>query len=872
MKAGVRNKTRKLWWLLLTSLTAGNIYAQQPTAATATGRQKININREWKFTIGDIEGAQKEQYIDSSWSNVHLPHNFSIPYFQSAKWYTGYGWYRKHIKVPPQWKAKHIFLEFEGAFREAEIYINGQLVGTHNGGYTGFSLDITPQLKTGDNVLAVRLNNQWNARLAPRNGDHNFTGGIYRDVYLVVTNEAHVTWYGTSVTTPNLSKASGKVAIQTEVKNETAQSKSYTLKTAIADPSGNIVATVSSRQAIAAGKLVVFNQTTPVIQTPKLWHPQHPFLYKAISTVWDGNKLLDTYETTFGFRWTHWSADSGFFLNGEHYYFKGANVHQDHAGWASAVTNAAITRDVQMIKDCGMDFIRGSHYPHDPAFSDACDSLGILLWEENDFWGSGGNQKETDNWYTGAGAYPANKEDQPYFEASVKNDLQEMIRIHRNHPSVIVWSMCNEPFFTGGNTIQKVRTFLKDLVQLTHQLDPTRLAGIGGCQRGGIDTLGDIAGYNGDGSRLFMHPSIPNVVTEYGSTIAKRPGKYIPGWGDLQQEHFPWRSGEALWCAFDYGTRAGDFGLMGMIDYFRMPKNMWYWYHNEYKHIPPPQPATEGMAAKLSLTADKKIIAATDGTDDVKLVVTVQDKEGHPLSNSPDVTLQVIAGPGEFPTGNTITFSNTSDIYIRDGKAAIEFRSYYGGKTLIRAIAQGLQSDSLVIITRGKPLYIAGVTTPVANRPYIRYTLPTLNNNDNTNANIAYQKPTRASSELPGKTANLANDRDTNTAWQPYTSDTATWWQVDLENLYTVSSVQLLFAAGTTGAYTIALSGDNQHWQTIARSLIATTPGVAGTNNNGQLITTDNKIAGRFLRIVFRATGNQPVLIREVGVYGKTEQ
>jgi hypothetical protein len=852
---------KKLWLILLLFFSVFS-YCQSINNS-GINRERININREWKFKLGDYNGAETELYNDQDWSRINLPHNFSIPYFRSNEWYTGYGWYRKYFDVPVDWKNKRIFVEFEGAFRDAQIYVNGQQVGSHKGGYTGFSIDITKQIKTGSNVLAVRLNNNWNARLAPRNGDHNFTGGIYRDVYLVITNPVHVTWYGTFVTTPRVSKASAVVNIKTEVRNDGSNSKNYTLKTDIFDPSGEIVAKISAKQHIEPKASIVYNQTTTEIKKPLLWHPQHPFMYKAVTSILDGNVTIDKYETPFGIRWMNWTTDSGFFLNGEHYYFKGANVHQDHAGWASAVTNAAILRDVHMIKDCGMDFIRGSHYPHDPSFSDACDTLGILLWEENDFWGSGGTQKESDNWYEGSGAYPVNKEDQHDFEESVKSDLNEMIRIHRNHPSIIVWSMCNEPFFTERATMSQVKRFLSDLTKLTHELDSTRAVGIGGCQRGGIDKLGDVAGYNGDGARLFINPGIPNVVTEYGSTIAIRPGKFEPGWGDLQLEQYKWRSGQSLWCAFDYGTRAGDFGLMGMIDYFRLPKNMWYWYRYEYKHISPPDSVKKGVAAKLKLTADKTTISNTDGTDDIYLIVTVLDKDGKQISNSPDVTLQIVSGSGEFPTGSSITFSNTSDIYIRDGKAAIEFRSYYGGRTIIKATSENLESDSIIIETKGSPLYSEGVSPKVVERPYVRFTTKHISSNDNSRVNIAYQKPTRASSEMEGKTANRANDSDTSTYWQSGMNEPNSWWQVDLENIYSVSEVRIMFPAGELCPYEIALSNDNQNWQVVTKQ-----DKVDGMQKNYIHHTNNNK--GRFLRITFYCRLNKPVVINEVQVYGKS--
>lgn len=835
-------------WLLPHSFTpACGQQAKQPQ----NYREVMNINRDWKFQSGDVPGAAAPDYNDAAWTPVHIPHNFSMPYFQSAYWYTGYGWYRKYLEVPAQWKNRRLFLEFEGAFREAELFVNGKAAGTHRGGYTGFSIDITPYVTTGNNVIAVRLNNLYSPQLAPRNGDHNFTGGIYRDVHLVVTNQAHVNWYGTFVTTPQVSAKSGTVHIATEVTNHGGSNQNYTLYSQVVSPSGRVVATTTSKQSIAAASTAVFEQTTSPVKKPQLWHPQHPHLYKVISYLTAGRDTLDRYETPFGFRWLRWTADSGFFLNGSHYYFKGANVHQDHAGWASAVTNNGLLRDVRMIKDCGMDFIRGSHYPHDPSFSDACDSLGILLWEENDFWGSGGTMRESNNWFDGSGAYPARKEDQQTFEESVKMNLREMIRIHRNHPSIIAWSLCNEPFFTEGSTIGRVRTFLKELTALSHTLDPTRSVGIGGCQRGDIDKLGDIAGYNGDGARLFMNPGVPNVVTEYGSTIARRPGKYIPGWGDLQQEAYPWRSGQALWCAFDYGTRAGDFGLMGMIDYFRMPKNMWYWYRNEYRHISPPEPTEEGEASKLLLTADKHHITGTNGTDDVQLIVTVTDINGKPLSNCPAVTLSVAAGPGEFPTGSSITFQKDADIYIRDGKAAIEFRSYHGGKTIIKASSPGLTGDSIVIETSGLPLYNAAADA-ITERPYAREVRPQQNNTTGpTGINIAYLKPTRAGSEQPGHTANLANDNDSTTYWQAADSTGKEWWQADLENIYKLSDVQVLLPANTILPYRVEVSSDNQQWAVFHPTQQHTV---------------------RFIRVVFPEAGKTVAALREVRVYGTPSQ
>jgi hypothetical protein len=856
----------KKLFLFLPALFFGTaLFAAEPP------RETINFNREWKFLLGDHPGAQAVGYDDEHWERIGLPHSFSIPYFASPKFYVGFGWYRKHFDVPAKWAGRQLFLEFEGAFQDAEIFVNGRRLCEHRGGYTGFSLDITGAVKTGDNLVAVRLNNRWNPQLAPRAGEHVFSGGIYRDVRLVATKPLHVTWYGTFVTTPQVSSKSGTVNVTTEVRNDGAIAKACVLKTVVLDPDGKAVAKVSSAQSVPAGTTVTFDQTTDPIAGAKLWHPDHPFLYRVVSELYHGEEMADQSATTFGFRWFKWTADQGFLLNGEHYYFKGVNAHQDHAGWGDAVTDSGFFRDVKMVKEAGFDFIRGSHYPHAPAFADACDRLGVLFWSENSFWGTAGFK---DPW--GSSAYPPEREHQPGFELSVRNSLRDMIRINRNHPSIIAWSMDNEVFFTEQSTLPKVRTFLKQLVAYSHELDPTRPAAIGGCQRGDIDKLGDIAGYNGDGARLFINPGIANVVSEYGSTMEDRPGSYAPGWGDMVDGpgdksqpffwRYPWRSGEALWCAFDHGSIAGRrFGGMGMIDYFRLPKRQWYWYRNEYRHIPPPAWPVSGSPAGLRLTPDATALKSVDGTDDAQLIVTVVYKDGRALNNSPPVTLAIVSGPGEFPTGPSITFDSNSDITIRDGKAAIEFRSYYAGKTVIRATSPGLKDATTTIISLGEPRFIPGVTPAVKPRPYVRFEREAVSGG-RTDANSVFglKNPTQASSEAPGHNASLGNDGNPATFWQAQDAATNAWWQVDLERVIAVSQTRMVFPSEGNYRYRIEFSNDQVHF----------TPGVDQTRS---LATETSRtdavvpaVTGRFVRVTFTGlpTG-KPAALAEMEVVGR---
>jgi beta-galactosidase len=838
--------------------------------AAAGLRQSINFNRDWWFQPGDVAGAEAVKFDDARWEWLGLPHSFSMPYFAADRFYVGYGWYRKHFEMPAAWSGKRISLEFDGVFQVAELFVNGRRIGEHQGGYTGFAFDITDAVKPGDNVVAVRVNNNWNARLAPRAGEHTFSGGIYRDVRLVVTAPVHVAWYGTFVATPQVSKESATVNVKTEVVNGSGSEKSVTVRTSVLNAKGKTVVEMESTQKLAAGATSLFDQTSAAIADPQLWSPEHPNLYTVKTVVLDGRKSVDDYTSPLGFRWFKFTADQGFFLNGEHYYFKGANVHQDHAGWGDAVADSGFTRDVKLVKDAGMDFIRGSHYPHAPAFAAACDQMGILFWSENCFWGTTGFRSP---W--AASAYPSSEADQPDFEASVKASLRDMIRINRNHPSIIVWSMDNEVFFgTPASAMPKMRNFLKDLVAYSHELDSTRPAAIGGCQRGDIDKLGDVAGYNGDGARLFVNPGIPSVITEYGSTMGDRPGKYEPGWGDLPGTpganrniagswRLPWRSGEVIWCAFDHGSLAGRrFGAMGFVDYFRLPKRQWYWYRNEYLHIPPPAWPSNGTPAALKLTADKTTLNSVDGTDDAQIIVTVVDKDGKPISNCPTVSLAIASGPGQFPTGPGITFAPDSDITIRDGMAAIEFRSYYAGKTVIRATSPGLKDATIQITSRGEPKFITGKTPSVKPRPYVRFSATPTGGSILT---LGMNNPTRASSEDPGHSGRLANDGNPATFWQAAASDTNAWFQVDLERLVTVSKTRLAFPRQGNWRYKIEISADSAtNW----RLLVDQTQAADSSADRTDLVQ-GGSVPGRFVRVtVVGSPVGRPAALAELEVFG----
>jgi len=854
---------------MIVSFGAPMAWAQaRPVAAPAdAGRSRANFNADWHFKLGRIDGAEATAFNDKGWERVGLPHSFSMPYFRAPDFYVGDGWYRKRFTLPEITPGKRYSLEFEGAFQDAHVYVNGIELAHHRGGYTGFPVDITPAVHAGENLVAVRVNNEWQATLAPRAGEHVFSGGLYRDVWLVTTDAVHVPWTGTRVTTPDLSAASGKVAIETEVRNDGAAQAEVVVQTRVVDGSGRAVATLpDARVKVGPGVTMVAKQLSASIARPRLWSPETPSLYRTITSLRVAGRERDRFETEFGFRWFEWTADRGFFLNGKHRYFKGANVHQDQAGWGDAVTNGAIERDVRMIKDAGFDFIRGSHYPHDPHFAEATDRIGMLFLSEAPFWGTAGFKHA---W--GAPAYPSEVADRAGFDASIKQQLTEMIRINRNHPSIVVWGMDNEVFFTTKETLPEVRRLLKEMVALSHQLDPTRPAAIDGAQRGEIDKLGDVVGYNGDGASLFPNPGIPNFVAEYGVTMADRPGDYAPGWDDLPNTpgadktregswRLPWRSGEAIWAGFDHGSIAGKrFGGMGMIDYFRLPKRQYYWYRNAYARVAPPVWPVVGTPAALSITTSAPTIARGDGTDDVQVIVSVVDAQGRRLSNSPPVRLAIEAGPGELPTGRAIDFTPNGDIAIRDGQAAIAMRSWQAGVTRLRATSPGLKEAVTTVRTLAGPAFVTGKTPLAADRPYVAFVAPLRERSGDQL--FGPNNPTFATTSAPAHSSQLVNDGNPATYWAPAAGDTVMALTIDLERVVEVHRLTLTFPQAAAYGLVAEVRDREGKWQKLVEQ-------IEGQDARQVRTLETEAVAGRLVRVTLRVPAGSIAGLSELLVTG----
>ena len=672
------------------------------------------LNNNWKFTYGDKVGASPDEI--NRWQDIGLPHSFGIPYFMEKEFYLGYGTYSKWFELSKEDCKKRILLKFFGAFQKAVVVLNGKQIGEHRGGYTPFLVELTGNIRPGQNHLIVCVDNLWDATLAPRGGEHQFNGGIYRDMQLILTAYDYIEEDGVFVQTTQLKKEKdswhAELKIGTQVhaseKSDLSEFDSMMLETCICEGKEVLARSV---EPLVMGNSEICQSISLTGITP--WSPDTPKLYIVVSRVLCNGIECDCVRTSVGIRTVRFDKDEGFFLNGEHFSILGANVHQDHAGWADAVTRSGIRRDIQMIKECGMNTIRGSHYPHHPYFAQVCDEKGILFWSEMCFWGTGGDKKEG---YWTASAYPPNESDQTAFEKSCLDQLEEMICTQRNHPSIICWSMCNEVFFTDAPVKDKAKELIRKMVERSHELDPSRPAAVGGAQRDGFDVLGDLAGYNGDGAALYHDPGFPSLVSEYGSSIETRPGKFEPRFTDGTEIDYPWRSGKILWCGFHHGSIFDGMGSMGMIDYYRLPLACWYWYREHLAGKSAPKPKKEGTPFQIRLSSDVNRFRA-NGQEDAWICAELLDQEGNPISNEIELTFTVEKGDGIFPTGKTITFSPEKKNML-DGLAAIEFRSWYGGENVICATADGVKSAKICIFAEGEPKPQNTVLNPLLTPPY----------------------------------------------------------------------------------------------------------------------------------------------------------
>lgn len=594
----------------LVSIAAATFAADSP-------RSVLALDSDWRFHRGEAPDAVLASFDDSAWRRVDVPHDYvveesfteknSAPRVETLRpdWYWCHAFlpthpavYRKTFTLPAYAAGKRLWLEFDGVFSNSFYWVNGKLVGSEYSGYTRSRFDITAAAKAGgENIITVQVDPRYD-------GWWYEGGGIYRHVRLVMVEPVNIAPDGVFVA-PRLADpgdgvhADATVLVNTDVANTGSAMVTATVVSEILDTEGQIVATASLAQDVSAGVSVKTTQSIPVVKAT-LWSTTSPYLYQLRSTVSVSGKIVDQIVTRFGVRHVRFDAQRGFFINGKHLKMQGVNLHQDHAGVGVAMPDRLFTWRLERLKEVGCNTIRMSHNPVTPFLLDECDRLGFLVIAENRHLGdtyTDQTSKET--------------------KAVDHRDLTALVLRDRNHPSIVLWSLCNEQWIQGS---PEAAAMARAMGQRVRELDPTRT--VTAALNGGFDAPGgmgsaiDVIGINynpgvyDDVHALF--PGKPIVASEIASEISTRGIYATEHWDDYygdrergyvsaysitagpagQTVEKAWPpvatrdyiAGGFVWAGFDYKGEPRPFGWpvinchYGFMDICGFPKDSYYYY------------------------------------------------------------------------------------------------------------------------------------------------------------------------------------------------------------------------------------------------------------------------------------------------------
>lgn len=596
---------RRTFFLVLVLLGTLTITAQQ--------RETIRLNDGWRFALGHVDmardythgteyftyltktgfdhnkGPANVKFDDSAWQQVTLPFDWVVDlgFSGEASHSHGYkkvgwkypessvGWYRRHLTVPSSDWGKRISVQFDGIFRNSQVFINGHYVGGEPSGYATQVYNLTEYLNYGgDNILTVR------ADASTEEGWYYEGAGIYRDVWLVKTQPLHVVPFGTFVSfdiAENYQHATAK--IETTVRNEKPETCQLVIRQTLKDNRGQVVATAESSATPLAAMASVTVEQQLSVREPRLWSLGQPTLYTLTTEVLADGQVTDSYKTKTGIRSLCFDVQKGILLNGQPIMVKGCDLHQDHAGVGAGIPDGLWLYRVQQLKKYGFNTIRSSHNPATPALLDVCDSLGVLMIDETRLLGTAEHQLGL---------------------------MRRMMERDRNHPCVMLWSIGNEEWgCEGSETGERIA---RKMVEEAHSIDPTRLSTYGNSGGYGIVKQVDIHGYNyivqnDVVNRHRAHPDWFVIGTEETSGCGTR-GVYftdsIKGWmrsinyegeertngeknvierGWKFYDGNSWASGPCYWTGFDYRGEPNPMvwpatgSQFGILDYCGFPKD-----------------------------------------------------------------------------------------------------------------------------------------------------------------------------------------------------------------------------------------------------------------------------------------------------------
>lgn len=617
-------KKNRIWSLMV-------LCAVMPLLGEAQVRTEYLLEKGWKFTREDNSKFVDPKYDVSQWQSVVVPHDWAIygPFgSQNDKQvmaitqdgqtkamehagrtgglpFVGVGWYRLDFEVPAYMQGKKATLIFDGAMSNAQVYLNGQEVGFWPYGYNSFNFDITPFLKPeGKNTLAIRLENK------PESSRWYPGAGIYRNVHLVINEDAFIPTWGTQLTTPVVNDDFAKINLKTTIQYSKGKNADvYKVVTEVIDKRGNVI--TSDEKSLTQYDLGVVEQNL-IVRNPLLWDTDNPNMYKAVSRLYEGSSLKDEYVTPFGIRTIEIVPDQGFFLNGKKTVFKGVCMHHDLGPLGGAVNDAAIRRQIRILKEMGANAIRTSHNMPAPELIRACDEMGMMVMAES-----------FDEWKT-----PKMKNGYNLvFDTWAEKDLVNLIHQFRNNPSVVMWCIGNEvPDQHAGDQGSKLSLWLQNICK---REDPTRFVTQGmdapdAVMNNNFGAVMEVLGFNYRPHKYQeAYQKLPQRIilgSETASTVSSRGVYKFPvvrrqmkkyddhqsssydvehcGWSNLpeddyiQHEDLPYCIGEFVWTGFDYLGEPTPYytdwpshsSLFGIVDLAGIPKDRYYLYRSHWNN------------------------------------------------------------------------------------------------------------------------------------------------------------------------------------------------------------------------------------------------------------------------------------------------
>ncbi|KLT65295.1 beta-galactosidase [Pedobacter sp. BMA] len=592
----------------------------------AQTRSEFLLTKNWKFSKGDHPESVASDFNDSGWETVTVPHDWAIkgPFdggndsqdvaiVQNGENkatrktgrtgglpFIGKAWYRNTFVAPAFKKGKKVVILIDGAMSNPLVYFNGEKVGHWAYGYNSFFIDVTRQMREGQNTIAVGLENKPEAsRWYPG-------AGLYRNVHVIITEDISIPVWGTYITTPLINKDFAKVKIKTQISGVNENDETLSLQTSIKNAKGETVATAT--KVLLATDLNEFEQDI-IVKSPELWSPEMPNLYQAITKLYAGKTLKDEYTTTFGIRTIKYEAQKGFSLNGVYRKFKGVCNHHDLGPLGTAINVAALRRQLVLLKDMGCDAIRTSHNMPAPELVKLCDEMGFMMMVESfDEW----KAPKVRNGYS------------HLFDEWAEKDVVNMVHANRNHPCVVMWSIGNEVPDQGTKNGGKILEFLQDIC---HREDPTRPVTVGmdriqNALDNNFAAVLDVPGFNYKPNQYEMaYTRLPQgfiLGTETASTVSSRGVYKFPvvpqkqkmyddnqsssydleycNWSQIPDDEFVKQDdlqyviGEFVWTGFDYLGEPTPYdekwpshsSYFGIIDLAGIPKDRYYLYRSKW--------------------------------------------------------------------------------------------------------------------------------------------------------------------------------------------------------------------------------------------------------------------------------------------------